>query len=304
MIDFESAYATILASSGSGSGSGDHSSVGTTMMDGKNSVIVDDIWNQSLSSCSPHPPSRLLIIIKWIGKVISATYLSQPWILAILPLCIGIILGTILATTTNTTTRKRPTNHSTTKYISKNPFQPPPSSSSSSTQDEEEEDKNIVYQTPSSQEEEQDQIIRNTLSLKPHNNNKKKKTASCRHLAVIMDGNRRYGKLKYGNATRGHSDGSRRLIEFIAWCMDEQIQELTVYAFSTENWSRSPQEVQALMDLLYHYMDELRIKAMERGIQINVLSTDTSKVSQTTQKKNIHLSFLYNCLYYMYHFYA
>lgn len=278
MIDFETAYATILESS-SGGGSGDHSSVGRTMMDGKNSVIVDDVWKQSLS-CSPHPPSRLLIIIKWIGKVLSATYLSQPWVLAIFPFFLGIILGTILVTTT--TTKKR---HYSTKYTSKNPFHPP----SSSHQQQEEEDETVEYQTPTLQEQEKDQLIRNTLSLVPHNkqtnNNGSNKTGDCHHLAVIMDGNRRYGKQKYGNATQGHSDGSRRLIEFISWCMEEQIQELTVYAFSTENWNRSPQEVQALMDLLYHYMDELRTKAIERGIQINVLSTDTSKIPKHVVKK-------------------
>merc|ERR1719356_103316 len=49
-----------------------------------------------------------------------------------------------------------------------------------------------------------------------------------RHIAVIMDGNRRYGKSKYGNTTRGHWDGSKTLIEFSKWCIAEGVQILTV----------------------------------------------------------------------------
>jgi hypothetical protein len=59
-----------------------------------------------------------------------------------------------------------------------------------------------------------------------------------RHVAVIMDGNRRYGQAVYGKATAGHWDGSRKVLEFAKWCMAEHVQVLTVYAFSTENgWS-------------------------------------------------------------------
>ena len=53
------------------------------------------------------------------------------------------------------------------------------------------------------------------------------------HIAVIMDGNRRYGKNKYGEGVRGHSDGSKTLVKFTEWCMDAGIQMLTVFAFST-----------------------------------------------------------------------
>lgn len=98
------------------------------------------------------------------------------------------------------------------------------------------------------------------------------------HLAVIMDGNRRYGRAKYGSATRGHWDGSKTLVEFAKWCIVEGVQVLTVYAFSTENWSRHPSEVKALMAIFCKYCDELRIEALASGIRLNVLSTDTEKV--------------------------
>jgi len=99
------------------------------------------------------------------------------------------------------------------------------------------------------------------------------------HLAVIMDGNRRYGRAKYGSATRGHWDGSKTLVEFAKWCIVEGVQVLTVYAFSTENWSRHPSEVQALMAIFCKYCDELRIEALKKGIRLNFLSTDTKKVN-------------------------
>ena len=100
-----------------------------------------------------------------------------------------------------------------------------------------------------------------------------------RHLAVIMDGNRRYGKTKYGSAAKGHWDGSSKLVEFAKWCMAEEIGVLTVFAFSSENWKRDPAEIAALMQIFTKYCDELRVEAIERNIKINVLSTDYEKVS-------------------------
>ena len=95
-----------------------------------------------------------------------------------------------------------------------------------------------------------------------------------RHVAVIMDGNRRYGKIKYGNATSGHWEGSRKLLQFAKWCIAEGIQHLTVYAFSTENWKRDPSEVAALMTIFVKYCEELRTEAIQRNIRVRVLSTD------------------------------
>jgi undecaprenyl diphosphate synthase len=107
------------------------------------------------------------------------------------------------------------------------------------------------------------------------------------HIAVIMDGNRRYGKSKYGNATRGHWDGSKTLIEFTKWCIAEGVQALTVYAFSTENWDRDPSEVSALMSIFCKYCEELRVEALQRGIRIHVLSTDDARIPSDV-REGIH----------------
>ncbi|KAL3792030.1 hypothetical protein HJC23_011195 [Cyclotella cryptica] len=105
-----------------------------------------------------------------------------------------------------------------------------------------------------------------------------------RHIAVIMDGNRRYGKTKYGNATRGHWDGSKTLIEFTKWCVDEGVKVLTVYAFSTENWDRDPSEVSALMSIFCKYCEELRVEALQRGIRIRVLTTEGERIPMNVQE--------------------
>ena len=101
-----------------------------------------------------------------------------------------------------------------------------------------------------------------------------------KHIAVIMDGNRRYGRKRYGSATRGHWDGSKTLADFAKWCMAEGVQVLTVYAFSTENWDRDPDEVAALMTIFVRYCDELREEALVRGIRLRVLSTETARIPE------------------------
>ena len=101
-----------------------------------------------------------------------------------------------------------------------------------------------------------------------------------KHVAVIMDGNRRYGKKYFPeNPTQGHWEGSKTLVNFCKWCIAEHVQILTVYAFSTENWNRSPDEVAALMAIFSKYCDELRVEAIQRNIRIRVLSTETDRVS-------------------------
>lgn len=69
------------------------------------------------------------------------------------------------------------------------------------------------------------------------------------HVAIIMDGNRRFAKAEGLDPTQGHEFGRDTLENVVDWCLELGIQVLTVYAFSTENFSRSPYEVEALMDL-------------------------------------------------------
>lgn len=70
-----------------------------------------------------------------------------------------------------------------------------------------------------------------------------------KHLAIIMDGNRRFAMEMGLDPVSGHVVGRDRLEEIMGWCLDVGIRVLTVYAFSTENLKRDPEEVRALMDL-------------------------------------------------------
>lgn len=101
-----------------------------------------------------------------------------------------------------------------------------------------------------------------------------------RHIAVIMDGNRRFGRKKYGrnNPLQGHWTGGQVLINFIQWCMDYGVDVLTVYAFSTENWGRGAGEVSTLMAIFTKYAAEFRVEALKRNVQVRILSTGKSAV--------------------------
>ena len=71
-----------------------------------------------------------------------------------------------------------------------------------------------------------------------------------KHIAIIMDGNRRWAKQKGLSTREGHKAGARTLENISKFCNKIGIKYLTVYAFSTENWKRSKQEVSALMAIL------------------------------------------------------
>ena len=95
-----------------------------------------------------------------------------------------------------------------------------------------------------------------------------------RHIAVIMDGNRRYGAQQSGDRLSGHEAGGQTLVEAVKWCIELGVTHLTAYAFSTENWSRSPREIQTLMRVFEKYADELLRDALELRIRVHLLATD------------------------------
>lgn len=74
------------------------------------------------------------------------------------------------------------------------------------------------------------------------------------HIAFIMDGNGRWAKKRALPRTVGHKAGTENLKKILRYCRDIGVKETTFYAFSTENWKRSEQEVSALMKLLLQYL--------------------------------------------------
>lgn len=94
------------------------------------------------------------------------------------------------------------------------------------------------------------------------------------HVAFIMDGNRRFARKENIAKAEGHSKGFDKLSETLQWCQDIGIREVTVYAFSIENFKRSKEEVDTLMNLArdkFKKLLEERDKLHERGICIRII---------------------------------
>lgn len=99
-----------------------------------------------------------------------------------------------------------------------------------------------------------------------------------KHVAIIMDGNGRWAKKRGLPRTAGHSAGAETFRKIATYCKDLGMDYLTVYAFSTENWKRPQEEVDAIMQLLEKYLLE-SIEKMERdGIRLKILG-DTEPLS-------------------------
>ncbi len=108
-------------------------------------------------------------------------------------------------------------------------------------------------------------------------------TNNIRHIAIIMDGNRRWAKERNLPSAAGHKKGVDALRNVVRACDDIGIKYLTVYAFSTENWNRKKEEVDFLMDLvavtLKNDLDEMH----EEGVKITFIG-DASKLSKKLQE--------------------
>ena len=88
------------------------------------------------------------------------------------------------------------------------------------------------------------------------------------HLAIIMDGNGRWAKRRGLPRTAGHRAGAENLENICRLCVEYGIQYLTVYAFSTENWTRPPNEVNTLMDLFIEFIQRFDTKMAQVGIRL------------------------------------
>lgn len=93
-----------------------------------------------------------------------------------------------------------------------------------------------------------------------------------KHIAIIMDGNRRWAESKNLSVNEGHKAGAENLQNIVNYCRDIGIKHLTVYALSTENWrKRSVQEVKGVFDLIIQVVKEKREEYKRTGIKFFVL---------------------------------
>jgi len=91
---------------------------------------------------------------------------------------------------------------------------------------------------------------------------------NCKHIAIIMDGNRRWAKKRGMPAGYGHKKGAENVIKITRAMKESGVQYLTLYAFSTENWQRSEEEVSTLMQLLREYLEKEFQEIMENNVRI------------------------------------
>jgi undecaprenyl diphosphate synthase len=92
-----------------------------------------------------------------------------------------------------------------------------------------------------------------------------------RHIAVIMDGNGRWARERGLPRIEGHRRGSEAVRACTAACLEAGVPNLTLYAFSKENWQRPPDEVAALMNLLDRFLAERAAEIMERNIRLRAI---------------------------------
>jgi len=110
-------------------------------------------------------------------------------------------------------------------------------------------------------------------------------TRTPSHVAVIQDGNRRYAREHGGDVDDGHREGAKTTEQLLQWCYELDIEELTLYAFSTENFERPPEEREALFDLLEEKLDQYADAddIHEKEVQIRAIG-DVSRMPDRTRE--------------------
>jgi len=105
------------------------------------------------------------------------------------------------------------------------------------------------------------------------------------HVAIIQDGNRRYARAQGAEATTGHEAGAETTEQVLDWCAELGIEELTIYAFSTENFNRPREEREHLFDLLeeklYEFADSDRVH--EDEVRVRAIG-ETRRLPERVQR--------------------
>jgi undecaprenyl diphosphate synthase len=92
-----------------------------------------------------------------------------------------------------------------------------------------------------------------------------------RHIAIVMDGNGRWAKRRGLPRIAGHKVGVESVKSIVKACSTKGIEALTIFAFSTENWQRPPEEVTFLMGLILHVFDKELLELQENNVQLHVI---------------------------------
>lgn len=105
-----------------------------------------------------------------------------------------------------------------------------------------------------------------------------------RHVAIILDGNGRWAKKRLLPRNAGHAAGSKNVEKICSAAWNMGIEYVTMYAFSTENWSRPQEEVDALMKLLYSYLKDCIKTSKKNNMQVRVIG-DITRLAEDLQEQ-------------------
>ncbi|MEO6846682.1 MAG: isoprenyl transferase [Chthoniobacterales bacterium] len=105
-----------------------------------------------------------------------------------------------------------------------------------------------------------------------------------RHIAVIMDGNGRWAKQRGLPRLEGHHQGAKSVRQILEGCIDEGVEYLTLYAFSTENWKRPAGEIEGLMELLQIFLKQETEEMIREGIRLQTIGR-ISDLPEACQKQ-------------------
>ena len=125
-----------------------------------------------------------------------------------------------------------------------------------------------------------------------------KEKNKLKHIAIIMDGNGRWAEKRNKTRIKGHIHAKKSVKECIEFCLENEIKYLSLFAFSTENWSRPKIEVSALMSLLDVVINDEANNLMEKNIKFRCIGDINELPKKTVEsiekiKRNYQLTFIY-----------
>ncbi len=109
-------------------------------------------------------------------------------------------------------------------------------------------------------------------------------TSIPHHIAIIMDGNGRWAQKRHMPRTVGHAKGAAGVRELVEFCAHKGVKYLTLFAFSTENWSRPEEEVSTLMGLFLQYLEKELNNLSQAGVRLQVIG-DVTGFAQELQDR-------------------
>ena len=111
----------------------------------------------------------------------------------------------------------------------------------------------------------------------------KKEESKPKHIAIVMDGNGRWAKKRGESRIEGHRKAKKSVRESIEFCVENKIDYLSLFAFSTENWNRPRLEVKALMNLLHVVIKDELLNLIQQNIKLKVIG-NLQELPEKTRK--------------------